>query len=304
METVISVSNLTKQFRNVLAIYNLSFEIKRGEILGLVGPDGSGKSTLIKLLAGILKPTSGKILIFNKDIQIEYEELKPFIGYLSQNFSHYLDLTVEENLEFFAEIHKIRNFRERLEYLLEFAKLKNFRRTLISNLSGGMKQKLALISSLIYDPEILLLDEPTTGVDPISRREFWFLLNQLISKGKTIVFATPYLDEAERFNKVLFLSNGKMLILDTPDAIVYNFEYSVAEVICSDLNFARKVLSNLAEVQMFGDRLNIVFPKGNVEFLERIRDILLSNGVKIQQITTIKPRLENVFFYKVKGNIS
>lgn len=304
METVISVSNLTKQFRNVLAIYNLSFEIKRGEILGLVGPDGSGKSTLIKLLAGILKPTSGKILIFNKDIQIEYEELKPFIGYLSQNFSHYLDLTVEENLEFFAEIHKIRNFRERLEYLLEFAKLKNFRRTLISNLSGGMKQKLALISSLIYDPEILLLDEPTTGVDPISRREFWFLLNQLISKGKTIVFATPYLDEAERFDKVLFLSNGKMLTLDTPSSIISNFEFSVAEVICSELNLARKVLANLGEVQMFGDRLNIVFPKGYKRFTDIVKEVLESNGILIQQITIIRPRLENVFFFKIKGSIS
>lgn len=304
MENIILVQNLTKNYKGFIAIDNISFQVNRGEFLGIVGPDGSGKSTLMKLLAGIIKPTDGIVKILDKDIHKHFEELKPFIGYISQNFSHYQDLTVEENLEFFAEIHKVSNFKERIEFLLEFSRLKSFRKTLISNLSGGMKQKLALISSLIYEPQILLLDEPTTGVDPISRREFWFLLNQLVSKGKTIVFATPYLDEAERFHNILLLNKGKLLAFDTPESMISNFNFYVAEIVCSELNFTRSILHEFGEVQVYGDRLNVIFPKGKENYLTIIQNLLESKGIKVQQMTIVRPRLENIFFNLLKGEQS
>ncbi len=298
-ETIV-VESLTKRFRDIVAIDNVSFSVAKGEIFGIVGPDGGGKTTLIKLLSGILKPDKGKIQILGKDLEMEYEQLKFSIGYLSQNFSHYTDLTVEENLEFFAEIHKVENYQERLEFLLEFARLKNFRKTLIGDLSGGMKQKLALISSLIYDPVVLFLDEPNTGVDPISRREFWLLLNKLVENGKTIVFSTPYLDEAERFHKVLMLDKGKMLGCDTPENFISGFDYHVVEIICSDLLMVEEILMNQFEVQTFGDRLNVLFPKEKLDFINWIRKTLQSNNIEIYQISNVRPSLENVFFNLLK----
>ncbi|MCX7908036.1 MAG: ABC transporter ATP-binding protein [Ignavibacteria bacterium] len=301
MNYPIEVEGLTKKFQDLTAINNLSFYVKRGEIFGIVGPDGSGKSTLIKLIAGILKPDEGEIRFFDINSFKETKRIKSRIGYLSQNFSHYVDLTVEENLEFFAEVHRVKNFKERFEFLLDFSKLRPFRKTLISNLSGGMKQKLALISSLIYDPELLLLDEPTTGVDPISRREFWLLLNQLVSKGKTIIFATPYLDEAERFHKVLMLNKGEMLCCDTPEKIISSFEYLVAEVVCSNLELSKELLSEFGDVQIFGDRLNLISSKSNPNFLEKAKDKLLKNGIDLISCELINPSLENVFFYLLKN---
>ncbi|MEJ5286305.1 MAG: ABC transporter ATP-binding protein [Bacteroidota bacterium] len=299
MEPTIKVENLTKIFNNRKAIDNLSFSVQKGEIFGLVGPDGSGKTTLIKLLAGIIQPTEGEIVINGLDIQKDYKKIKPLIGYLSQNFSHYLDLTVEENLEFFAEMHKIKNYRDRIEFLLRFVNLENFRNTLIANLSGGMKQKLALISSLIYEPEILLLDEPTTGVDPISRREFWFLLHKLVLEGKTIFFATPYLDEAERFNKVLLLDSGKKLACDSPSNLLANVDFSVLEIICSNLNTASKILKEYGDVQVFGDRIHLVLPKQKRNLIEEVKKSIESAGVELYQIQEINPTLENVFFHLI-----
>ncbi|MGB9913221.1 MAG: ABC transporter ATP-binding protein, partial [Candidatus Kapaibacteriota bacterium] len=246
------------------------------------------------------KPTSGRIFIMGFDLTNDYTRIKPFIGYLSQNFSHYLDLTVEENLEFFAEIHKVRHYRRRMELLLEFANLKNFRKTLISNLSGGMKQKLALISSLIYDPDILLLDEPTTGVDPVSRREFWFLLNSLVLDGKTIIFTTPYLDEAERFNRVMMLENGNILVCDSPGKIVSDFDFLVLEIICSELNRARDIIQNFGEVQVFGDRLNLIFKGDPTNYQVKIIETLKRNDIEVFNYELVRPTLENVFFYLLK----
>jgi ABC-2 type transport system ATP-binding protein len=301
MDYAIEVKSLTKFFGKVLALDNLSFRIRKGEIFGIVGPDGGGKTTLIRLLSGILSPTSGEISILGLNLHKNLDKLKPILGYLSQNFSHYLDLTVEENLEFFAEIHKVDNYKEKMEFLLEFAKLKHFRKELIANLSGGMKQKLALITSLIYDPEILLLDEPTNGVDPVSRREFWFLLNQLVARGKTFVFATPYLDEAERFHKVLMLNNGKMLCCDSPENIIDGFEYEVAEIICSNMIDLPKILSEIGEVQVFGDRINLIYPKQNLDMKEKIKNILEYYGIVIYKYDVIKPTMENVFFSYLKA---
>lgn len=303
METAICVKNISKVYGKIIAINNLSFDIQRGEIFGLVGPDGSGKTTLIKMLAGLIKPSVGEIFINGFNLEKDFNKIKPIIGYLSQNFSHYLDLTVEENLEFFAEIHKIVNYRDRLEFLLRFANLQNFRKSLIANLSGGMKQKLALISSLMYDPEILLLDEPTTGVDPISRREFWLLLNQLVVEGKTIVFATPYLDEAERFNRVLMLDKGEKLVCDSPMKIIEEFEFVVFEILCSDLNKGSEILRSYGEVQVFGDRIDLVVNTENKNVVENFEKEFENNRIELIQVQKVNPTLENVFFHLMtKGN--
>ncbi len=294
---VVVVENLSKKFNGHFANFEINLTVNKGEIIGIAGPDGSGKTTLLRQIAGLIEPSNGKIEIFGSDIKKNYEVIKKKIGYLSQNFSHYSDLTIRENLEFFAEIHGVEDFNERYKFLLSFAKLESFQNTLVSNLSGGMKQKLALICCLIYDPEILLLDEPTTGVDPISRREFWFLLSDLVRRGKTILFSTPYLDEAERFHKVALLNEGKLLACDTPTNLIkeFNSRYEVIEIYGLDYNSIKNLSKSNFEIQLFGDRVNLVISRNEAdinEFEASIKKLCLNDV----EIIRISPSLENVFF--------
>lgn len=294
---IVIVENLSKKFNGHFANFEINLTVNKGEILGIAGPDGSGKSTLLRQIAGLIGPSSGKIEILGNDIRKNYGEIKKKIGYLSQNFSHYVDLTVKENLEFFAEIHGVKDFNKKYKFLIGFANLENFQNTLVSNLSGGMKQKLALICCLVYEPEILLLDEPTTGVDPISRREFWFLLSDLVRRGKTILFSTPYLDEAERFHRVALLNEGKLLACDTPINLIKEFSthYEVIEIYGSDHIRIKNLAKIKFEIQLFGDRINLVVPRNEVnidEFISSIKELGLSNI----EINRISPSLENVFF--------
>jgi ABC-2 type transport system ATP-binding protein len=266
-------------------------------MFGLVGPDGAGKTTTIRMLCGILAPTSGQATILGHDLVAEAERVKTSIGYLSQRFSLYGDLTVDENIEFFAEIHLVRDFRRRREELLEFTRLAPFRGRLAERLSGGMRQKLALACTLIHTPRLIFLDEPTTGVDPVSRRDFWKILSSLLRSGITIVMATPYMDEAERCSRVGLLAEGRLLAADTPGNIRSLMRGTVIEVVCTDIRRAFAVLKGLPgvrEVQLFGDRLNAVVDEPEKE-VRVIEAALLREGIPILQKRILPPSLENVF---------
>jgi ABC-2 type transport system ATP-binding protein len=219
MNNIIEISNLEKSFGNIKAVKGISMQVQKGEMFGLVGPDGAGKTTTMRTLCALLLPDKGEVAVMGINLNKSGKKIQNKIGYLSQNFSLYVDLTVDENIEFIAKIHNITEFEERRNELLEFTRLIKFRDRLADKLSGGMKQKLALACSLIHKPEILLLDEPTTGVDPVSRRDFWKILSQLQNEGITIFMTTPYLDEAERCNRVALMNEGELISIDTPQNI-------------------------------------------------------------------------------------
>jgi ABC-2 type transport system ATP-binding protein len=217
----IKASSLTRKFGDITAVNNLSFDVEEGEIFGLVGPDGAGKTTTMRLLTGILDPTSGEGWIYGKHIVKEAESLKDNIGYMSQRFGLYEDLTVMENVNFYADIYCVtgQDRSDRIEKLLGFSGLTPFKARLAGKLSGGMKQKLGLACALIHTPKVLFLDEPTNGVDPVSRRDFWGILYDLLKEKVAILFSTSYLDEAERCKRVGLIHKGKLLRCDTPDAV-------------------------------------------------------------------------------------
>lgn len=303
MENVISIKGLSKSYGELKALDNVSIEIKSKTIFGLVGPDGAGKSTLIKILCGLLKPDSGYVEILGIDLSKGIDKIKNDIGYLSQRFSLYTDLTVDENIEFLADIHGLKEFKKRRDELLQFTRLTNFRKFLAGKLSGGMKQKLALACTLIYRPRIIFLDEPTTGVDPVSRREFWIILSNLLKEDITVIISTPYMDEAERFNRLAMLDNGKVLALDTPNNIKAMMNELIYEVVCSPVRKAYQIIKENSEfeVQIFGDRLN-VGAEENPDNELRIRKILEENSVIITDLRKISPSLENAFIHLIKEN--
>jgi len=301
MTNIISVNNLSKSYADVEAVNDISFSIEQGEMFGLVGPDGAGKTTTIRILCGLLSFKDGSVSLFDKDIHQEKKAIQNQIGYLSQKFSLYGDLSVDENIEFFAEIHGVKEYQARRDELLTFTRLLPFRKRTADNLSGGMKQKLALACSLIHKPKILFLDEPTTGVDPVSRRDFWKILSSLLKEGITIFMSTPYLDEAERCNRVGLMHNGKIINLDTPQNLKASIEMEVIEIICSDIQTASKLIKtefNL-ETQLFGDRINIMVGKNQNAFSE-IETLLNSKGIAILDHRILSPSLENVFIHLVE----
>ncbi len=295
-DNALEIHGLKKSFGETEAVRGIDLGVAKAEMFGLVGPDGAGKTTLIRMLCGIIKPDGGSAKILGLDLGTQMKEIKPRIGYLSQRFSLYPDLTVDENIEFFAEIHEVKDYEPRRNELLEFTRLTPFRDRLADQLSGGMKQKLALAATLIHKPEIIFLDEPTTGVDPVSRREFWKILSSLLEEGITILMTTPYLDEAERCSRVGMMSGGNILLSDTPKNIKKQMKGSVVEIIPSDLHRATETLrsnSEIIEVQTFGDRINVVVKQG-VE-ASWVKQLLESVGMQVRSARTIQPSLENVF---------
>ncbi len=296
-EAVIEIRSLTKKFGNNLAVDDVSLTIYKGEMFGLVGADGAGKTTTIRTLCGLLNPTSGSVSVLGMDVGKNRRAVQSKIGYLSQGFSLYGDLSVDENLEFFAEIHNVRNYKKRREELLEFTRLKPFRNRPAEKLSGGMKQKLALACSLIHKPEILFLDEPTTGVDPISRRDFWKILSSLLRDGITILMSTPYLDEAERCSRVALMNRGKILKLGNPESIKKSMQKKVAEIVCKPVIKARDFLNEkfMLDVQTFGDRIDVVLPENFTA--DEIISALESAGFEVLAVRLKAPSLENVFIH-------
>jgi len=303
-EIAIEIQGLTKHFRDIEAVSDLNLIVRRGEMFSIVGPDGAGKTTTMRMLCGIIEPTSGSAKILGYDLNNDVEEIKKHIGYLSQRFSLYGDLTIDENIEFFAEIHQVKDYEQRREELLEFTRLAPFRTRLADRLSGGMKQKLALACTLIHTPQIIFLDEPTTGVDPVSRREFWKILSNLLKTGVTIVMTTPYLDEAERCTRVGLMSKGNLMVVDTPQNVKALMKGTIIEIICKQIRKAfgvLKQLPNITEVQPFGDRLNVVVQDKDRDF-PLIQTQLQSEGIDIADWRVIPPSLESVFISLLKSN--
>ncbi|MGD1007383.1 MAG: ABC transporter ATP-binding protein [Ignavibacteriaceae bacterium] len=308
MEAAINVNNIKKNYGEVNALKGISFDVKSAEMFGLVGPDGAGKTTTIKLLCGLLQPTGGSAELFGFDLVKDIVKIQKHIGYLSQKFSLYGDLTIDENIEFFANLHGVKDYKKRRNELLEFTRLTPFRTRLADNLSGGMKQKLALACTLIHKPNVIFLDEPTTGVDPVSRRDFWKILSNLQQDGVTIFMSTPYLDEAERCNRVALLNKGEVLSFDTPQNIKQSLNKSIIEIVCSPTLMAYKILKEKSsyEVQMFGDRLDIVVTEYEKDY-GIIEKLLIENGIQMIDHRVIPSSLENVFIHligEIKDNAS
>ncbi|MBK8982682.1 MAG: ABC transporter ATP-binding protein [Ignavibacteria bacterium] len=296
MDTAVSVKNIVKKFGEVNALDDISFNIKKNKIFGLVGPDGAGKTTLIRIMCGLLKADSGEVDFTEIESTKGKGKIKNEIGYLSQKFSLYTDLTVDENIEFIADIHGVKNYQTRRDELLQFTRLKDFRHFQAGKLSGGMKQKLALACTLIYRPKVIFLDEPTTGVDPVSRREFWIILSGLLKENITILISTPYMDEAERFNYIVMMNNGKLISEGTPSEIKAAMNMTVMEIVCIPVRDAYKILKKNvnSDVQMFGDRLNLIF-KGDFPEVNQVREMLENNKIIVSDIRMKIPSLENVF---------
>ena len=296
-DLAVETRELSRSFEAVEAVRSLDLAIREGEMFGLVGPDGAGKTTTIRMLCGLLRPTAGRALVLGFDVVRDAARLKSRIGYFSQKFSLYGDLTVDENIAFFAEIHLVRDYQARREELLEFTRLAPFRDRLADRLSGGMRQKLALACALIHTPRIIFLDEPTTGVDAVSRRDFWKILSSLLRSGITIVMTTPYMDEAERCSRVALLAGGRLLAADTPEGVKRLMRGTVVEIVCPEIRRGFAVLRTVPgvrEVQLFGDRLNAVVDDPARE-MPLIRAALTAAGIPILQTRALAPSLENVF---------
>ncbi len=296
-DTAISLKGLSKIFGDLHAVKDIDLEIEKGEMFGLIGPDGAGKTTLIRMMCCVTKPSRGEGRILGFDLLKGRSRIIRRIGYLSQRFSLYYDLSVDENIEFFAEINGVRDYRERKEELLAFTRLSPFKKRLAGSLSGGMKQKLSLVCTLIHRPEVLFLDEPTTGVDPVSRRDFFKILSSISKSGITIMMTTPYLDEAERCSRVALMNNGEIMVTGRVGDIKEMIKGRILELVLGNVRSAYSILKGLdciKSVQAFGDRLNIELREG-FDNIDSIRAILKQSGLDITEMREVSPSLENVF---------
>lgn len=295
----IEARGLSKNFGNVTAVDGLTLSVAPGEIFGLVGPDGAGKTTAMRLLTGVMQASSGSAIVLGLEVSRDPEAVHHRIGYVPQNSSLYADLSALENLHFYADLFNIpRAERDRkTTELLAFSRLEPFAKRLAKNLSGGMRQKLALCCALIHRPEVLFLDEPTIGVDPVSRREFWLLVYQLLQQGLTLLLSTPYLDEAERCHQVGLMDHGRLIACDTPAGLRQLLPGSLVEVRGPSPEMASPLVRRLPEVleaQVFGDRLHVLV--GDVERdLPRLRAALTTEGFSEAHLRPITPSLEDVF---------
>ena len=298
----IQTNGLVRRFDDLTAVNQLSLTVGRGEMFGLVGPDGAGKTTTIRMLTGVLPPDDGAATILGYDLVHDTAEIKKRIGYLSQIFSLYGDLSIDENIEFFAQIHNVRDFKTRREELLEFTRLKQFRKRLADRLSGGMKQKLALACTLIHEPELIFLDEPTTGVDPVSRRDFWLILADLLRRNITIVMTSPYLDEAERCQRVGLMHKGLLLRCDTPRGIVQDLKETLLEITCDAPHKAYEVLKNdqgWESAQLFGEKIHLL-SHNPAERETKLRDLFQRAGIEVLDVRPTSPSLEDAFIELVR----
>ncbi len=278
----------------------LDLTVGRGEVFGLIGPDGAGKTTTMRMLAGILKPDGGQARVLGSDVISDPERVKEKIGYMSQRFGLYEDLTVSENIDFYADLYLVdKKEREvRFERLMEFSRLAPFLGRLAGKLSGGMKQKLGLACALIHTPELLLLDEPTNGVDPVSRREFWKIIYDLLAEGVTIFVSTPYMDEADRCHRVGIMEKGKLLTSDTPQGIRKRMKTRIMEVKCANPKQAVAVLRKMegvAEVVFFGDKIHVSVRSAEPDE-SSIRRLLEKEDAGPRSVRAIAPSLEDVYF--------
>jgi len=298
-QPVIEATGLVRRFKNVVAVDGLHLSIARGEIFGLIGPDGAGKTTAIRLLAAVMLPNAGEARVLGFDTRRQAERIRRSVGYMPQRFSLYGDLTVRENLDFFADVFGVRGAerKRRIDELLGFARLTEFSTRRAANLSGGMQKKLALACTLVHAPEVMFLDEPTTGVDPISRREFWDILANLHVQGVTLFVSTPYMDEAERCSRVGLMYEGQIVECDTPDALRGQVPGELLSVWTAQVPKARAIVAALPgvlEVQTYGDVLH-VFVEDAAILTPAIRDALAGAGAPAIDIQKTTPRVEEAF---------
>jgi len=299
---VITANNLSRSFGPLIAVNNLEISINRGELYGLVGPDGAGKTTTMRLLTGILEPTAGEARVAGFSVRTEAEQIKEKIGYMSQRFGLYEDLTVMENILFYADIYEVaqRERQVRIERLLGFSNLTPFVDRLAGKLSGGMKQKLGLACALVHTPEILFLDEPTNGVDPVSRRDFWRILYDLLREGVTIFLSTSYLDEAERCARIGLMHKGKVIIEDQPKNVRNSLALPMVEVWTDQARAAgeiAKAVHGVTSVSVYGDRLHVGLE--GKDHAAGVLSKLAQEGISIQDHRDILPSLEDVFIAMV-----
>ncbi len=304
-ESAVTTESLTKTFGSFVAVDHISFAVARGSIFGFLGPNGSGKTTTIRMLLGLLKPTAGRAIILGFDCQRQTEQVRRRAGYMSQRFSLYGDLTVAENLAFYGRTYGVagRRFAERKAFVLEMAGLARRERELARNLSGGWKQRLALGAAILHEPEILFLDEPTAGVDPVSRRQFWELLYTLADGGATIFVTTHYMDEAEQCQALAFIHRGHIVAQGSPAEIkAGQMRGQVLEIACRPTELALPALKALGcfeEVALYGARIHAV-AEGVAGLLPRVEVALSAAGVSVEHALVIPPSLEDVFIARIR----
>ena len=298
-QSAIVADGLTKSFPGVVAVDHLSFDVRPAEIFGLVGPDGAGKTTTLRMLAGVMPPDEGNAIVAGSDVVHDPEGAKHHLSYMPQRFGLYEDLTVDENIRFYADLFgvKKRERDERASQLLRAAGMIEFRTRIAGKLSGGMKQKLGLVCALIHRPKVILLDEPTTGVDPVSRRDFWRILYELIAEGVGILTSTAYLDEAERCHRVALLHQGKLLFCDTPDNLKSKLGKGVLSVISPEPRRLRQELEHaggISSLTLTGDGLHVVVDNAKhriPEFENRLRKA----QIPFDSIRQVTPTIEDLF---------
>ncbi|MDP1571310.1 MAG: ABC transporter ATP-binding protein [Vicinamibacterales bacterium] len=305
MPVAIHLDRVVKRYGATTALDGLSLQVARGEMFGLIGPDGAGKTTTIRLLCGLLHADAGTVRVLGLDPVREHRALTDRVGYLSQRFSLYGDLSIDENIAFFAEIHGVGDYARKRDRLLDMTQLTPFRTRPAAQLSGGMKQKLALACTLIHEPELILLDEPTTGVDPVSRREFWKLLSEFLATGITILMSTPYLDEAERCARVALLHEGRVVAYDEPSRLRASMDGTFFEVLAPHPSDALARLRGHApgtRVQLFGERLHVWMPEQDARAASAALSALTAGaGIHPHGVRAITPSLEDVFIARIAG---
>lgn len=301
---IIEIQGLSKNFAGLTALKRLDLQIEQGEVFGLVGPDGAGKTTTLRLLSGLLTPSEGKAMVAGFDVESESQELRDQLGYMAQRFGLYLDLTVAENMSFYSDLFDVSGQKkvELSEKLLRMTRMKPFRHRRAGKLSGGMKQKLGLMCALLHEPEILFLDEPTNGVDPISRRDFWVILYQLVKSGITVVVTTAYLDEAERCNRVGLLYRGELIECDTPDKLVEDLPEECFRLSVLERRKVREILVNeegVLSAEPSGPNLH-VFVSPDLSSLATLEKCLREKGVGEFEFEKIRPSIEDVFIALIR----
>jgi len=296
----ITTNNLTKKFDRVTAVNSLNLSIEKGEIFGFLGPNGAGKSTTIRMLCGILEPTSGDGRVGGFDINRESEQIKKIIGYMSQSFGLYQDLTVEENLKFYSRLYIAdrKSALQHIEAVVELLQLDPYRKRLAANLSGGWRQRLALACSVVHRPQIIFLDEPTAGIDPVSRRILWDFLYELAHDGTTLFITTHYMEEAERCNKIGFIWKGDLVAFDTPEGVKKSLVHEqILNLKCPDLNSAYKYLRTHAlvkDVNLYGDEIHLVVESAAAAIPE-LKKSLAAGRLAVDSLEQIQPSIEDVF---------
>lgn len=299
VKPALTIRGLTKSFPGIRAVDGVSFDVCPGEIFGLVGPDGAGKTTTLRMLAGVMPPDQGSATVAGSDVVHDPEAAKHDLSYMPQRFGLYEDLTVDENIRFYGDLFGVRpnERRARSAQLMDAAGMSEFRKRLAGKLSGGMKQKLGLVCALIHHPKVILLDEPTTGVDPVSRRDFWRILYNLIAEGVAILTSTAYLDEAERCHRVALMHQGKLLFLDTPAKLKSGFSKGVLAILSSDawrMKDELERIEGISSLVLTGDGVHVVI-EDPVRRIPQIKAQLVSAQVPFSEMRQVVPTIEDLF---------